>query len=120
MSASLDLRVRGEAMRLAVEVQVASARFPGHAPYGLTNQLRRAANSILRNVSEEKGRRSDREFGNFLYLSRGSLLEVQTQLMIAKELQFISGEEAQRILALADVLGKSLDSLIKSLRATAA
>jgi four helix bundle protein len=46
-------------------------------------------------------------------------LEVQTQLMIAKELQYISGEEAQRILASADAIGKSLNSLINSLRENA-
>jgi four helix bundle protein len=121
MSASFkDLRVWQEAMRFTVEVYRATAQFPRHELYGLTNQLRRAAVSIPSNIAEGKGHRSDREFGNFLHHSRGSLSEVQTQLMIAKELQYISSEEAQRILASADAIGKSLNSLINSLRENAA
>ena len=121
MSASFkDLRVWQEAMRLTFEIYRATAQFPNHELYGLTNQLRRAAVSIPSNIAEGKGHRSDREFGNFLHHSRGSLLEVRTQLMIAKELQYISGEETQRLLASADAIGKSLDSLINPLRENAA
>jgi len=121
MSASFrDLRVWQEAMRFTVEIYRATAQFPRHELYGLTNQLRRAAVSIPSNIAEGKGHRSDREFGKFLHHSRGSLLEAQTQLMIAKDLQYLSSEEAQRILASADAIGKSLNSLINSLRENAA
>jgi four helix bundle protein len=99
MSASFkDLRVWQEAMRFAVEVYRTTAQFPRHELYGLSNQLRRAAVSIPSNIAEGKGHRSDREFGNYLHHARGSLLEAQTQLMIAKELQYVSNEEAERIL----------------------
>ena len=121
MSASFrDLRVWQEAMKFAVEVYRTTAQFPRHELYGLSNQLRRAAVSIPSNIAEGKGHRSDREFGNYLLHARGSLLEVQTQVMIAKELQYISGEEAQRVLAQADAIGRSLNSLINSLREKAA
>jgi four helix bundle protein len=109
-----------EAMKFAVEVYRTTAQFPRHELYGLSNQLRRAAVSIPSNIAEGKGHRSDREFGNYLLHARGSLLEVQTQVMIAKELQYISGEEAQRVLAQADAIGRSLNSLINSLREKAA
>jgi four helix bundle protein len=100
MSASFkDLRVWQEAMKFAVEIYRATAQFPRHELYGLSNQLRRAAVSVPSNIAEGKGHRSDREFGNFLPHARGSLLEAQKQLMIAEQLQYLSGEEAQRILA---------------------
>jgi four helix bundle protein len=109
-----------EAMKFVVQVYRTTAQFPRHELYGLSNQLRRAAVSIPSNVAEGKGHRSDCEFGNYLLHARGSLLEVQTQIMIAKELQYISGEESQRILASADAIGRSLNSLINSLRDKAA
>jgi len=121
MSASFkDLRVWQEAMKFAVEVYRTTAQFPRHELYGLSNQLRRAAVSIPSNIAEGKGHRSDREFGNYLLHARGSLLEVQTQIMIAQELQYISGEESKRILASSDAIGRSLNSLINSLREKAA
>jgi four helix bundle protein len=111
-----DLRVWQEAMRFVTEVYRATMQFPRHELYGLSNQLRRAAVSIPSNIAEGKGHRSDREFGNFLLHARGSLLEAQTQLMIAYELQYLSQEEAGRLETAADSIGRSLNSLINSLR----
>ncbi|HTW58959.1 MAG TPA: four helix bundle protein [Terriglobales bacterium] len=117
MSASFkDLRVWQESMKFAVDMYRTTARFPRHELYGLSNQLRRAAVSIPSNIAEGKGHRSDREFGNYLLHARGSLLEVQTQIMIATELQYISGAESQCLLASSDAIGRSLNSLINSLR----
>ena len=74
MSSSFkDLRVWQEAMNLAVSVYRATSKFPKHELYGLSQQLRRAAVSIPSNIAEGKGRRSDREFRNFLMHARGSL-----------------------------------------------
>jgi four helix bundle protein len=121
MSASFrDLRVWQEAMKFAVGVYDATNQFPRHELYGLSQQLRRAAVSVPSNIAEGKGHRSDGEFGHFLLHARGSLLEVQTQLMIAKELQYLGSEEVQRLLASADNIGRSLNSLINSLRQKAA
>jgi len=121
MSASFkDLRVWREAMKLTVEVYRATAQFPRHELYGLTQQLRRAAVSVPSNIAEGKGHRSDCEFGHFLLHARGSLLDVQTQLMIANELQYIGNEQVQDLLGSADAIGRSLNGLINSLRDTAA
>ena len=121
MSASFkDLRVWQESMKFVVDVYRTTAQFPRYELYGLSNQLRRAAVSVPCNIAEGKGHRSDREFGSYLLHARGSLLEVQTQIMIAKELQYISGAESKRILATADAIGRSLNSLINSLREKAA
>ena len=117
MSASFkDLRVWQDALKFSVEVYRLTGQFPKHEVYGLSQQLRRAAVSVPSNIAEGKGHRSDREFGNFLLHARGSLLEAQTQLMIAKELQYLSGEDAGCILASAVAIGRSLNSLINSLR----
>jgi four helix bundle protein len=121
MSASFkDLRVWQETMKFAVEVYRVTAQFPRYELYGLSRQLRRAAVSVPSNIAEGKGHRSNGEFGRFLLHARGSLLEVQTQIMIAKELQYLSSEEAQSLLANADAIGRGLNSLINSLREKAA
>ena len=121
MAASFkDLRVWREAMKFSVEVYKVTSAFPRHELYGLSQQLRRAAVSVPSNIAEGKGHRSDREFGHFLLHARGSLLEVQTQVMIAQELQYLEIEEAQRLLASADTIGRSLNSLINSISDKAA
>jgi len=117
MSASFkDLRVWREAMKFAIQIYQVTAQFPRHELYGLSNQLRRAAVSVPSNIAEGKGHRSDREFGHFLFHARGSLLEVQTQIMIAKELEYVSDENARCILTSADSVCRSLNALINSLR----
>jgi four helix bundle protein len=121
MSASFkDLRVWQESMKFAIEVYRATTQFPRHELYGLSQQLRRAAVSVPSNIAEGKGHLSDREFGHFLLHARGSLWEVQTQVMIAQELQYLQNEEAQRLLASADAIGGSLNCLINSINAKAA
>ena len=117
MSSSFrDLRVWQEAIRFTVEVYGTTARFPKHELYGLGQQLRRAAVSVPSNIAEGKGHRSDREFINFLPHARGSLLEAQTQIMIAQDLQYISAQEAGHLIASSDSLGRGLNSLIGSMR----
>lgn len=91
----MELRVWQAAMRLAVDVYRQTAVFPKHEIYGLAQQMRRAAVPIPSNIAEGKGHRSNREFSHFLFHARGSLLELQTQLMIATELQYLSNEQAQ-------------------------
>ena len=121
MSASFkDLRVWQESMKFVVDVYRATEQFPRHELFGLTSQLRRAAVSVPSNIAEGKGYRSDREFGNFLPHARGSLLEAQTQVTIAKELQYLNDEEAICILESSDTIGRSLNSLINAMREKAA
>jgi four helix bundle protein len=107
-------------MKLTSEVYKGTATFPKHEIYGLSQQMRRAAVSIPSNIAEGKGHRSDREFSHFLLHARGSLLELQTQLLIAEELQYISKENAQRLLSMAEGVGRALSGLINSMRDKAA
>lgn len=67
------------------------------------------------NIAEGKGHRSDKEFSHFLFHARGSLWELQTQLMIADELQYFSSSDGQRLLVLAEAVGRALSGLINSL-----
>ncbi len=110
-----DLRVWQQSVKFAVDTYRVTNNFPKHELYGLSQQLRRAAVSIPSNVAEGKGHRSDREFRHFLLHARGSLLEVQTQLMIARELQYISTEEGKQLSALSDEIGRCLNSLINAM-----
>jgi four helix bundle protein len=106
-------------MKLTEEIYRSTANFPKHELYGLSQQIRRAAVSVPSNIAEGKGHRSDKEFTHFLFHSRGSLLELQTQLLIAEELQYVSKEESQRVLAMAEGVGRALSGLINSLRGAA-
>jgi four helix bundle protein len=78
-----DLRVWQQAMKLAAEVYRATHGFPKHELYGITSQIRRAAVSVASNIAEGKGHRSDREFLHYLFYARGSLFELETQILLA-------------------------------------
>ena len=81
-------------------------KFPKEEMFFLTQQLRRAAISIPSNIAEGAGRNSNAQFKNFLQISIGSCFEVETQLIISKELEYISEEELETI-------SKELDSIMK-------
>ncbi len=115
MSSYRDLRVWQEAVDLAVVVYAATEDFPRREQFGLANQLRRAAVSISSNIAEGKGRGTDRDYCHFLYIARGSVLELQTQIEIALRLKFLAPEDGQRLAEKADALGRGLNSLIRSL-----
>jgi four helix bundle protein len=111
-----DLRVWQYAMRLATDAYRATACFPKHEVYGLTQQMRRAAVSIASNIAEGKGRRTDCEFLRFLFITRGSLLEFETQAMIAKQLEYMHTKQSEDLLEAAGNVGKALTGLINSLQ----
>lgn len=115
-----DLRVWAGGMKLTADVYRSTASFPRHELYGLSQQVRRAAVSVASNIAEGKGHRSDKEFVHFWFHAHGSLLEVQTQLLIAEELQYISSDDVQRLLAAAEGVGRALSGLINSMRPQAA
>jgi four helix bundle protein len=115
-----DLRVWQEAMSLTEEIYRATARFPKHELYGLSSQMRRAAVSVPSNIAEGKGHRSDPEFVRFLFHARGSLLELETQILIARRLQYLPGETAGEVCRHAAGIGRGLNALINKFRSNAA
>jgi len=82
--------------------------------------MRRAAVSVPSNIAEGKGRRTNKDFSQFLFQARGSLLELQTQTTIAKRLGYLGEEQANELLNAAAKVGKGLAGLINSLAASAA
>jgi four helix bundle protein len=115
-----DLRIWQEAMDLTVEIYRVTGGFPKHETYGLVSQMRRAAVSVPSNIAEGKEHRSDSEFVRFLLHARGSLLELQTQLLIARRLQYLSEEKANELCRSGDGIGRGLNALINRFREKAA
>jgi four helix bundle protein len=84
-----ELLVWQKAKALAVHVYQSSEQFPRNETYGLTSQIRRAAVSVASNIAEGQGRLTSGEFSHFLGQARGSLLELDTQLAIALDLNYL-------------------------------
>src|SRR5579884_2121128 len=101
---------------LAVETYGATESFPKSETYGLCSQMRRAAVSVVSNIAEGQGRLTAGEFQQFLGHSRGSLLELDTQLGIAHDLGYLTAENFNALEQNAyQVLGL-INRLIESLR----
>lgn len=109
-----DLEVWREAMDLAKEVYSLTANFPEEELYGLTSQIRRSAVSIPSNIAEGAGRGTNKEFLQFLYFSLGSLSELETQLLLAKELCYL--ETTNNIFERIEKTRRLLLGLIKFLK----
>jgi len=109
-----------KAMKFVTEIYAATQRFPSEERYGITNQLRRAAVSVPSNIAEGQARFSQREFHHFLSQARGSLVEIETQLLISRELKYLQPAKADDLLATADELGRVLNGLIASIKNRAA
>lgn len=107
-------------MNLTTNIYRLTSKFPKHELYGLSQQIRRAAVSVPSNIAEGKGRYSDRDFVRFLLVARGSLLELETQLIIAQELGYLSEGDADGLLRTAETVGRALSGLINSLSDQAA
>ena len=91
-----ELRVWNKAMELAARVYSVTADFPKAEIYGLTSQMRRAAVSIASNIAEGSVRGTRKDFKQFVAIARGSNCELQTQLLLAKELKFgVAGSIAE-------------------------
>ena len=110
MKTHVALDVWKLSMNFVENIYKISAAFPKEEMYGLTSQIRRAAVSIPSNIAEGASRQSRKEFVQFLYISLGSLSEVETQLMLSERLQFT--ENIQVILNNALTIKKMLNGLI--------
>jgi four helix bundle protein len=111
-----DLKVWQLAMGLVTGVYEQTRTFPKHETYGLTSQMRRAAVSIPSNIAEGKGRSSDRDRAHFFCHARGSLLELETQILIAQQLEYLTSSDGEKLIANSAQLGRMLNALIQSLQ----
>jgi four helix bundle protein len=109
-----DLQVWQEAMTLVREIYSATANFPRDEIYGLTSQIRRAAVSIPSNIAEGAARTGVREFMQFLSIARGSLSELETQVLLAADFGYV--EDRQGVLERIDRVFGLLGGLLNSLK----
>jgi four helix bundle protein len=110
-----DLIVWQRSFELSIGIYKLTRDFPADELYGLSSQLRRASVSIPSNLAEGYGRGSRRDYRNFVAIARGSVLELQTQLAIAKELGFGRPALMQKIQIQAEEVGKMLWALFHKL-----
>lgn len=110
-----DLDVWQIGMDVAKTVYSLTAKFPLDERFGLVSQMRRAAVSIPANIAEGHARKSRAEFRQFVSIALGSVAELETQLILSKELNFIAKEDTEAMMAQLDTLGKMLRGLSKSL-----
>jgi four helix bundle protein len=93
-----------------------SFSFPPDELYGLKSQIQRAVVSIPSNIAEGAARKSEKEFSRFLEIALGSAFEVETQLIIAKELDYISTDDFYSILSILNKNQKQINSFISKLK----
>ncbi len=110
-----DLIAWQKAMELVAVLYDATDGFPSHEQFGLVSQLRRAAVSVPSNIAEGKANFSNRDFVRFLRHARGSLAEIETQILIAQQRKYLDTKTATNLAEKTDELGRILSGLINSL-----
>ena len=111
-----DLIAWRKAMSLAVEIYRASRDMPAEERYGLTSQMRRAATSIPAKIAEGQGRRTDGEFLNQLSVAHGSVRELETLILLTKELGFIPNRASETLMRDCGEVGRLVTGLANSIR----
>jgi len=110
-----QLEVWQFAMELAERCYQATKSFPKEEMFGLTSQIRRSAASIPANIAEGQGREHTKEFLNHLSIARGSLMEVETHLMLSQRVGLLQQAELESLLELTDRISRMLSGLRKAL-----
>jgi four helix bundle protein len=110
-----ELNVWQDAMRLAKAIYTLTAAFPREERFGLAAQMQRAAVSIPSNIAEGNASHSRRDYARFVSMASGSTAELQTQLLLAKDLGFADPAEIARGLELCEQVSKMLYRLQQSL-----
>ena len=110
------LEIWNNGIELVKQVYKLSRSFPSEERFGLTSQITRAVVSIPSNIAEGCSRNSEIEFKRFLEIAIGSLFEVQTQLIIAKELNFLEESDSSEIEILLEKEAKMINSLISKIK----
>jgi four helix bundle protein len=105
-----------ESIEMIKKIYIATSTFPETEKFGITSQLRRAAVSVACNIAEGAARNTKKEFRNFLYISSGSGSEVDTLLLISKELGYLKQPEFNDLVALNDKIAALLNGLIRSIK----
>ena len=108
-----DLKIWQRGIELVKLVYTITNSFPSDEKYGIISQMRRSAVSVPSNMAEGFMRRHNKEYRQFLYIALGSLAELETQIIISKELNFITTDHYTGTLSAIDELNKMTTGLIK-------
>ena len=110
------LDVWKQSVTMVTSIYEVTRTFPSDERFGLTSQIRRAGVSIPANIAEGAARQSDKEFCQFLSIAQGSTSELETELLIAKNLGYISNENYDRVYEEINVIARMLVGLSRSVR----
>ncbi|MFK8037720.1 MAG: four helix bundle protein [Crocinitomicaceae bacterium] len=113
-----DLLIWQNGITLAKMTYELCEKFPKDEVYGIQSQVKRSAVSIASNIAEGWGRNYKQSFIHFLRIAKGSLFELETQMIIAKELKFVSNKEVEEIFKLIIEESKMLNAFIKKIEST--
>ncbi|MFA5688612.1 MAG: four helix bundle protein [Kiritimatiellales bacterium] len=111
-----DLIVWQKAMRFVTDIYRDTECFPKTEQFGLIPQIRRAAISVPSNIAEGYGRNSTADYLRFLQIARGSIYEVETQLEIALNLNYLSAARSEKLNEQSDEISRMLNGLITKLK----
>lgn len=110
------LKIWEQGIEIVNDIYLLSQKLPSDERFGLRSQITRAAVSIPSNIAEGSSRNSQIEFKRFLEIAMGSLFEVETQLIIIKNLNLVKEKELINVLELIENQGKMMNSLINKLK----
>ena len=110
-----DLKVWQKSYKLCLKAYRLTAAFPNDERYGLTSQIRRSAVSIPSNIAEGYGRKTTADYTRMLYIAYGSICELETQILLAGDLEFIEKEDLETSLERINEVERMLKALIKTL-----
>ena len=113
MKTHKDLDVWKKSVSLVTSIYEVTKTFPKDEIYGITNQIRRSAVSIPSNIAEGSARKGEKEFIQFLYISLGSMAELETQLIIANNLKYVNLNDYELMTGRLEEIRKMIIGLIK-------
>lgn len=105
-----------EGMLFVKDTYILTQELPAEEIYGINNQIRRAAVSIVNNIAEGAAKSSSKDFHRFLEMSLGSAFEVETMLLIIKDLNYCNQQKTEELLLKVDLLEKRINTLIQKIR----
>jgi len=108
-----ELEVWKQAMALSKQVYLITKQFPPEEKFGITSQIQRAAVSIASNIAEGAGRGTNKDFVHFLNIALGSAFELETQILLSNELNYIEEDGMKPIMENLHMIQPKLNSLIK-------
>lgn len=115
MKTHRDLKVWQNSIELVTEIYKLTKSFPNSETFGLASQIQRSSVSVPSNIAEGAARNSNKEFSHFLSIAQGSLAELEAQLIISKNIQYLSKDQFKSILANLIEIRKMLNGLQKSI-----